>query len=75
VTRAIEQVAGQAEGHQVQALTGAIASTRQKMAGSGAQGWMARGPVRCKGQAAEQGPRIASAAQSPDVSAGRYRRA
>jgi hypothetical protein len=48
VTRAIEQVAGQAEGHQVRALTGAIASRRQKMAGSGAQGWMARGHVRCK---------------------------
>jgi hypothetical protein len=48
VTRAIGQVASEAEGYHVQALTGAIANTRQKMAGSDAQGWMARGHVRCK---------------------------
>ena len=36
VTRAIKKVVGQAEGHHVQALKGAIADAQQKMAESGA---------------------------------------
>ena len=36
VTRAIKKAVGEAEGHHVQALKGAIADAQQKMAGSGA---------------------------------------
>ncbi|MGO8981230.1 MAG: hypothetical protein ACLQER_18420 [Streptosporangiaceae bacterium] len=36
VTRAIKKVVGEAEGHHVQALKGAIADAQQKMAESGA---------------------------------------
>src|SRR6516165_9824606 len=36
VTRAVQKVIGQAEGHHVQALKGAIADAQQKMAESGA---------------------------------------
>jgi hypothetical protein len=35
VTRAIKKVVGEAEGHHVQALKGAIADAQQKMAESG----------------------------------------
>ena len=35
VTRAIQKVVGQAEGHHVQALKGALADAQQKMAESG----------------------------------------
>jgi hypothetical protein len=36
VTRAIQKVVGEAEGHRVQALKGALADAQQKMAESGA---------------------------------------